>query len=119
MHTGFWGLMALSAILLGYSGYIWKKETQGKKLSFAAKGKKAYIGLLVLGGLLGLCAVGFLGGVLLVFGGAASDVVHVAGLVTLLAAFAFYYALRRIITQVVETPKREIKEEKQEEANHE
>ena len=37
MHTGFWGLMALSAILLGYSGYIWKKETQGKKLSFAAK----------------------------------------------------------------------------------
>ena len=118
MYTGFWGLMALSAVLLGYSGYIWKKETEGKKLSFAAKGKKEYRGLLVLGALLGLCAVGFLGGVLLVFGGAGSDVVHVAGLVTLLAAFVFYYCLRRIIPRIVEQPKSEIKEE-QEEINHE
>jgi len=118
MYTGFWGLMALSAVLLGYSGYLWKQETAGKKLSFAAKGKKEYRGLLVLGGLLGLCAVGFLGGVLLVFGGASGDVVHVAGLVTLLASFAFYYSLRRIIPRIVEQPKEEIKKE-QEEVDHE
>lgn len=120
MYQGFWGLLALSAVLLGYSAYTWKKETAGKKLAFALGGKKEYRGLLALGALLGLCAVGVMGGILLVFGGADSAVVHVAGLVTLLASFAFYYGLRRTIPKIIKEEKPAAKEEEQkEEATHE
>ena len=60
MYTGFWGLCALSLILLGHGVYCMVTATKGKELQPLAVGRKA-----VLACLMGLCGLALCAGVVI------------------------------------------------------
>ena len=107
MYTGFWGLCALSLILLGHAVYCTVTATKGKELQSLATGRKA-----MLASLMGLCGLALCGGVVLQLLHADAAVVHVMGLAVLLSAFALNGRVRRYLPEMM-------KKEEQEETNHE
>ena len=107
MYTGFWGLCALSLILLGHGVYCMVTATKGKELQPLAAGRKA-----VLACLMGLCALALCAGVVLQLLHADAAVVHVMGLAVLLSAFALNGQMRKYLPEMM-------KKEEQEETNHE
>ena len=107
MYTGFWGLTALSLILLGRSGYVWMQETKGKELAEIPRKVKFF-----LGGILGLILLGFAAGVVTILLQADSMISYVLGLLMLLLSFCFNSQLRRFIPYF-------IKKEEQEETEDE
>ncbi len=106
-YSGFWGLCALTLVLLGHSVYIWQTAAKGKKLQPLPKRNK-----LVLGLLWGLCAAAFAGGIVMMLCRMEEAAIHVMGLVVLLSAFAFNDRLRRYLPEL-------IKKEEQEETKDE
>ena len=107
MYTGFWGLCALSLILLGHAVYCVVTTTKGKNLQSMDKGRKA-----VLACWMGLCGLALCGGVVLQLLQADAAVVHVMGLAVLLTAFALNGRVRKYLHEMM-------KKEEQEETNHE
>ena len=107
MYIGFWGLCALSLILLGHAVYCVVTTTKEKNLQSLDKGRKA-----VLACWMGLCGLALCGGVVLQLLQADAAVVHVMGLAVLLTAFALNGRVRRYLPEMM-------KKEEQEETNHE
>lgn len=95
-YQGFWGLSALSLILLGHSVYLWVTTTKGKTLQPLGKKPK-----LVLGALLVLCSAAFIGGIVLQLCAVEEAAVHVAGLALLLIAFALNDRIRRYLPEMI------------------
>ena len=106
-YSGFWGLCALTLVLLGHSVYIWISATKGKELQPLPKQRKLMLGLLW-----GLCAAAFGGGIVMMLCRMEEAAIHVMGLVVLLSAFAFNDRLRRYLPEL-------IKKEEQEETKDE
>ena len=106
-YQGFWGMTVLTLILLGHGVYVWRKESKDRELVEVPSRVKVFFG--VLGG---LCAAGFVCGVVMVLCRVAGEVVHVAGLAMLGMAFVLNNQVRKFAPLLV-------KKEEQEEENHE
>lgn len=107
MYTGFWGLCALSLILLGHAVYCVVTATKGKELQPLAKGRKAMLACWM-----GLCGLALGAGVVMQLLLADAAMVHVMGLVVLLSAFALNGQVRKCLPDM-------IKKEEQEETSDE
>jgi len=107
MYTGFWGLTALSLILVGHGIYTWVKETKGKKCRAVPGKVKVFLG--VIGGVV---AAAFVAGVIAILCRADTTVPYVLGLLMMLMSFSFNNQLRRFIPYFINN-------EGQEETNHE
>lgn len=105
-YQGFWGLCALTLILLGHSVYCWVTATGEKTLQPLARRPKA-----VLGGLIVLCGAAFAAGVVMILCRAEEAAVHVMGLAVLLSAFALNDRLRRYLPEYTENEEEETKHE--------
>ena len=95
-YQGFWGLAALSLVLLGHAVYCWVTATKGKELQPPDKKAKVLLGVL-----LGLCGAALGAGVVLQLLGMDEVIVHVMGLVLLLSAFALNGQVRRVIPTMI------------------
>ena len=106
-YQGFWGMLALTLILVGHGLFVLRKETKGKELiEIPAKVKKFF-------GVLGaLCAASFAAGVVMILCDVDAEKVHVAGLVTLGMGFVVNNQVRKFAPLLV-------KKEEQEEEIHE
>ena len=107
MYTGFWGLAALSLILLGHGVFCWIKETKGKELIPIPGKIKLFFAVLGI-----IVAAAFAAGVVCIVCKTDSTVPYVLGLLMLLVSFSCNGQLRRFIPYF-------IKKEEQEETNHE
>jgi len=105
-YQGFWGLCALTLILLGHSVYCMVTTTKGKKLQPLGKKSKAVLGVLLL-----LCGAALGAGVVLMLCAADEAVVHVMGLALLLAAFALNSQVRRCLPELIKNEEEETNNE--------
>ena len=96
MNQGFWGLAALTLVLLAHSVYLWYTTTKGKKLQPLAKGKKLVVGMLLC-----LCGGALVAGIVLMLLAVEEAAVHVAGLVMLLAGFGLNDRVRRYLPDMI------------------
>lgn len=106
-YSGFWGLCALTLVLLGHAVYCTVTATKGKKLQSLSKIRKVQLGCL-----LGVCGLSLGTGVVLMLCAAPEEVIHVMGLALLLSAFAINGKVRRYLPDL-------IKKEEQEETKDE
>ena len=97
MNKGFWGLAALTLVLLAHSVYLWQTTTRGRTLQPLSKGRK-----LVAGGLLLLCGAALAAGIVLMLLAVDEAAVHVAGLVMLLAGLGLNDRVRRYLPDMIE-----------------
>ena len=105
-YQGFWGLCALTLILLGHSVYCVVTTTKGKKLQPLGKKSKAVVSVWLL-----LCGAALGAGVILQLCAADEAVVHVMGLALLLSAFVLNSQVRRRLPELIKN--------NEEETNHE
>ena len=80
-YQGFWGLSALTLVLLAHCVYLWFTATKEKELAPLPRTVKICLGVLLL-----LCAAAFVTGIVLMLCRVDEAAVHVAGLATLLLA---------------------------------
>lgn len=105
-YQGFWGLLALTLVLLAHCAYLWFTETRGKELASPPKKVKVCLGAMLL-----LCVAVFVAGVVLILCQADEAVVHVAGLGMLLLGFCFNSQMRRFISYFIKEEQEELTNE--------
>ena len=105
-YQGFWGLCALALILLGHSVYCWITTTRGKALQPLSQIRKVQ-----LGGLLGVCGLALVSGVVMMLCRAEEEFLHAMGLAVLLSAFGLNDKVRRYLPDMIKEEKEEEKDE--------
>ncbi len=104
-YQGFWGMTALTLILLGHCAYVWRKETKDRELIEVPSKVKVLFG--VPGG---LCAAGFVCGVMMLLCSVAGEVVHVVGLAMLGMAFVLNHQVCKFAPLLVKKEEQEVED---------
>ena len=95
-YQGFWGLCALSLVLLGHGVYCWVTATKGKELQPLSNIKKIQLGALA-----GVCLLAFVSGVVMMFCHVEDAAIHAMGLALLLSAFGWNNKVRRYLPEMI------------------
>ena len=96
-YQGFWGLAALSLVLLGHAVYCMVTATKGKKLRPLPKRQRLLLSFSMV-----VCGAALGGGVVMMLCRADEAVIYVMGLVLLLSSFWLNSRVRRCLPEMIE-----------------